>query len=432
MEVKSTLISHLSHYEGKAVQLKGWVYNLRSSGQIGFLILRDGTGMCQCIITPEISQKSFETFKTLFQESCVTVEGYVKRWKEGFEVQVHNLDVVGTAQDYPISKKNHGIDFLLRHRHLWLRSKRTWAILKIRQEVTKSIHSFFSEQDFIQIESPILTPTPCEGSSSLFSVKFFEENMYLSQSGQLYLEAAAAAFGKVYCFNPVFRAEKSNTRRHLLEFWMVEPEIAFCHLDQCMQVAENITVFVIQRVLKHCQKELEILDKDTSLLEKIQSPFPRIHYKEAVEILADKRSDSFSFGEDFGGEDETLLGSLFNKPVFVHHYPVEIKAFYMKTDIKEPQFSLSFDLLAPQGYGEIVGGGEREDSLQTLKHKMERHQVDIKNLKWYLDIRRYGTFPHSGFGLGVDRFVSWICGLTHVREATAFPRLYGRSWFENS
>ncbi len=425
-------VADLNDAKEKPVLLKGWVYNIRSSGKIGFLLLRDGSGICQCILNASFSSlKSFEVFKSLQQENVVEVKGVVKAWKNSFEIQVQELKKTGTSEAYPLGKKDHGIDFLLQHRHLWLRSKRPWAILRIRHEITKAIHAFFNKNNFLQIESPVLTPNACEGSSTLFPVQFFnEDEIYLSQSGQFYMEAAAAAFGKVYCFNPVFRAEKSSTRRHLLEFWMIEPEMAFYDLEQTMELAEDMITFIVSQVLKNNVKELEILKRNTQLLEKIKPPFARIHYTEAAKILIEKKNSKFQMGQDFGGEDETLLSSHFEKPVFVHHYPSEIKAFYMKTDQKSPDFSLSFDLLGTEGYGELVGGSQREDDLEMLEDKMKQHKVEKESLNWYLDLRRYGSFPHSGFGVGLERVVSWICGLTHVREAIAFPRLYARSFFE--
>ncbi len=432
MENKEIFVSHLSDYKDKSIELKGWAYNLRSSGRIGFLLLRDGTGICQCIVNSSFSPPNcLETFKNLGQESSVKVRGVVKSWKEGFELHVQELELINESKDYPLGKKEHGIDFLLNHRHLWLRSKRPWAILKIRYEIVKAIHSFFNKQEFVQIDSPILTPTACEGSASLFPVHFFdEESVYLSQSGQLYMEAAAAAFGRVYCFSPVFRAEKSSTRRHLLEFWMVEPEMAFYNLKQSMDLVEQLVEFIVSQVLKNRQMELEILERSLEDLKKVKAPFERIYYEEASEIIIANKSKTFQRGQDFGGEDETILSSHFEKPVFVHHYPLETKAFYMKTDENDPRFSLSFDLLGTKGYGEIVGGSEREDCLHILEEKIKKRQMEKQNLNWYLDLRKYGSFPHSGFGLGLERVVAWICGLTHVREAIAFPRLYGRKFFE--
>ncbi len=429
---KLDYIADLNNKTNQPVLLKGWVYGLRSSGQIRFLLLRDGSGLCQCILTSSVSSpESMEAFKNLRQESVVEVQGRVKKRKKDFEVHVETLSQISPSEAYPLSKKEHGIDFLLQHRHLWLRSKKTWAILKIRHEITRAIHAFFNQNNFLQVSAPILTPNACEESSTLFSVPFFNESeVYLSQSGQFYMESAAAAFGKVYCFNPVFRAEKSSTRRHLLEFWMVEPEMAFYNLEQSMLLAEDLIVFLVSEVLKNNLKELKTLQRDTQALEKIRAPFPRLHYKEAAQILIEKKSARFKMGQDLGGEDETLLSSRFEKPVFVHHYPSETKAFYMKTDRKSPEFSLSFDLLGTEGYGELIGGSEREEDLTILENKIKQQEVEKENLKWYLDLRRYGSFPHSGFGLGLERTISWICGLNHVREAIAFPRLYGRSFFE--
>ena len=431
-----TLISDLSQKQGQEVQLQGWVYNLRSSGKICFLLLRDGSGICQCVLnTSSSSDESFEIFKKLSQESVVEVSGTVKPWKDDFEIQVKNLKQISSSKSYPLSKKEHGIDFLLQNQHLWLRSKRPAAILGVRHEVIQSIHTFFNQNNFLQIDAPVLTPNACEGSSTLFSVPFFnkDEEIYLSQSGQFYMEAAAAAFGKVYCFNPVFRAEKSSTRRHLLEFWMVEPEMAFYNLQQTMQVAEDLILFIVSQILKNRQKELKILDRNQAILEKILTGnFPRLHYIEATQILNKKNPASFKMGSDLGGENETLISKSFDKPVFVHHYPLSTKAFYMKTDQKQPEFSLSFDLLGPEGYGEIIGGSEREDDLEILEQKIKSHQIEKESLEWYLDLRRYGSFEHSGFGLGLERVVSWLCGLNHVREAIAFPRLYGRGFFEKT
>jgi len=429
--MNTTYISQLNLYEGKKIKLTGWVYNQRSSGKIGFLLLRDGSGICQCVVNSAFSNPAcFEVLKKAEQESVLEVVGVVKKWKNDFEVQVDILKLVSESVRYPLGKKNHGIDFLLQNRHLWLRSKKPWAILRVRHEITKAIHDFFNQEGFLQIEAPLLTPTSCEGTSSLFPVKFFDKKeVFLSQSGQLYLEAATAAFGKVYCFNPVFRAEKSSTRRHLLEFWMVEPEMAFYDMDQTILLAEKLVSFIVAKVLQNRAKELEILQRDIKLLKKVTPPFYRLHYEEAAKLLMDKKS-SFRFGEDFGGEDETIISSQMEKPVFLHHYPSNIKPFYMKSAKKEG-FSLSFDLLAPEGYGEIVGGSQREDDLDQLESKIKQHKVEKETLKWYLDLRKYGTFVHSGFGLGIERVVSWLCGLSHVREAIAFPRLYGRSFFEN-
>ena len=433
---QESLISELSHYKDKIVCLRGWVYNLRSSGGICFLLLRDGSGICQCVLnTITTNIECFETFKTLQQENTVEVYGIVKSWKQSFEIQVQKLKSLNSEETstlpYPIGKKEHGIDFLLKNRHLWLRSKNTHAALSIRHEVTHAIHRFFHEKKFLEITAPILTPNACEGSSTLFSIPFFEEDpIYLSQSGQFYMEAAAAAFGKVYCFNPVFRAEKSSTRRHLLEFWMVEPEVAFYNLNQCMELAEDMIVFIVKQVLQKRAQALQILNRDIKPLEKIEKPFPRLHYKEAIKILQQRPDFSGKSNKELSGEDETFLSSQFDKPVFIHHYPIETKAFYMKQDETQPEYSLSFDLLGIEGAGELIGGSERENNLNKLKQRMKEHKVEKDNLEWYLDLRRYGNFPHSGFGLGLERMVTWLTGLNHVREAIAFPRLYGRSFFE--
>lgn len=436
-DYQETLVADLSRHKEKTVHLKGWVYNLRSSGGICFLLLRDGSGICQCILNSSYTAKEYlEIFKTLQQENTIEVQGIVKAWKQGFEVQVHKLKNLNSGEDsaspYPIGKKEHGIDFLLKHRHLWLRSKNTHAALSIRHEITRAIHRFFYEKKFLEVAAPILTPNACEGSSTLFSIPFFEEKepLYLSQSGQFYMEAAAAAFGKVYCFNPVFRAEKSSTRRHLLEFWMVEPEMAFYNLNQCMELAEDLIIFIVKQVLQNRTQELQILNRNIKLLEKIEKPFPQLHYKEAIKILQKKPDSSIKPDQELGGEDETFLSSQFDKPVFIHHYPIETKAFYMKQDETEQKYSLSFDLLGIEGAGELIGGSERETDLNRLEQRMKEHNVGKENLEWYLDLRRYGNFPHSGFGLGLERVVTWLTGQGHVREAIAFPRLYGRSFFE--
>ncbi len=438
--MEDVVISHLHSHEGCGVQLKGWVYNVRSSGKIGFLLLRDGSGICQCIVRTEFSKKNYqkllECFKSLKQEDCVIVEGMVKKHKSDYEIHVQSLKKWSSELEnktkhssfsYPLGKKDHGIDFLLNNRHLWLRSKKPWAVLRIRHELMQAIHTFFFEREFIQVSAPVLTPTACEGSADLFSVDFFGEKntVFLSQSGQLYMEAAAAGFGKVYCLSPVFRAEKSSTRRHLMEFWMVEPEMAFYDLDQCMDEAQKLVEYLVKRVLKNRKQELMILQRDITLLEKIKAPFPRLSYPEAIQLLDSKKD----YAKGLGGEDETLLSSQFEKPVFIHRYPLEAKAFYMKTDPKNPQCSLSFDLLGTQGYGELIGGSQREDNLQNLEQKIKAHHLESKHFQWYTDLRKYGSFPHSGFGLGVERLVSWICGLNHVRESIAFPRMYGRNFF---
>ena len=430
---KHCLVEHLHlKKEGSALRLKGWVYNFRSSGKIGFLLLRDGSGIVQCVLRPPgTPQTCFDTFKQLNQESCIQIEGTLRLWKQSFEVEVKDIKIISPSEHYPIGKKDHGQSFLLDHRHLWLRSKKPWAILKIRHTVSKTIESFFSENGFLKLDAPILTPTSCEGTSDLFSINFFEKkSMYLSQSGQLYMEAGAGAFGKVYCFNPTFRAEKSSTRKHLLEFWMVEPEMAFYDLNQCMSLAEDLIMDILKQTLQTNQSELSLLGRDLRTLEKVNKPFPKLPYTEASKILLKEKDSDFQPGQELTGKDETLLSQKFDSPVFIHHYPANTKAFYMKTNLEDSRFSNSFDLLAPEGYGEIIGGSEREDNLSTLEKKIEHHRIDKKSLKWYLDLRQYGTFPHSGFGMGLERVVAWLCGLAHVREAIPFPRLYGREFFE--
>ncbi|MCY4321714.1 MAG: asparagine--tRNA ligase [Bdellovibrionaceae bacterium] len=424
-------IKDLALFEAQEIELKAWVCQFRSSGKIAFLVLRDGTGECQAVLNEESTEiKSFELFSEISLECLVEVQAKVKKWKETFELEVSQLKILSSSSNYPIAKKAHGVDFLLDNRHLWLRSKRQRAILKVRSEVMRYIHDFFQRENFVQVSAPILMPTASEGTSSLFSVDFFEENqVFLSQSGQLHMEAASSALSKVYCFGPTFRAEKSSTRRHLLEFWMVEPEMAFYSYKETMDLAERFVEYVVQNTIQNKSEELEILGRDIKKLEKIKSPFPKITYKSACDILKKKRAD-FTSGKDFGALDESLLSEEFGEPVFVYHYPKNIKAFYMKEDSQNSDLSLSFDLLAPESYGELVGGSEREDNLELLLKKIKKHDLEEKHFKWYLDLRRYGSFPHSGFGLGLERLVCWICGLDHVREAIPFPRLYGRSFFE--
>ena len=426
-------VKDLHSFEGQGIQLQGWVCQFRSSGKISFLVLRDGTGECQCVLSEKDSDKeSAKAFSELTLESSVLIKGTVKKWKKSFEILVHKLQILSKSKDYPIAKKSHGVDFLLKHRHLWLRSKRQRAILSIRNEIIKNIHKFFQKEGFIQLDAPILMPTASEGTSSLFPVNFFEEDqVFLSQSGQLHMEAGAAVFGKVYCFGPTFRAEKSSTRRHLLEFWMIEPEMAFYSYKEAMLLAEKLVEYIVQNTIKNGKEHFEILERETINLKKIKAPFPKISYSKACEILKTKNPDFIS-GKDFGGKEEGLLSEDFDKPVFIHHYPKNIKSFYMKEDQKDPSLSLSFDLLATESYGELIGGSQREDDLDILIKNMKSHGLEEKHFRWYMDLRRYGSFPHSGFGLGLERMVSWLCGLDHVREAIPFPRLYGRSFFEKN
>lgn len=425
-------ISDLKNHVGQKVELRGWVYNLRSSGKIKFLILRDGTGICQCVyFKGECNPEAFDTtFAKLTQESSVRVTGTVKEEKRspgGYELSADDLEIYHVASEYPITPKEHGTDFLMNHRHLWLRSKRQHAILRIRAEIVSAIRDFFDGRGFTLTDAPIFTPSACEGTSTLFETKYFDDKAYLSQSGQLYMEATAAAFGKVYCFGPTFRAEKSKTRRHLIEFWMVEPEVAFNDLYDNMELAEQFVEYIVQRTIKNRAEEFAAIERNVDLLKNIKAPFPRLHYDEAA-VMIKKENPEFIIGDDFGAPDETIVSSKFDQPVFVHHYPSAIKAFYMKEDVKEPGKSMSCDLLATEGYGEIIGGGQREDNLDILLKKIQEHDLKESDFAWFLDLRRYGTFPHAGFGLGLERTVAWICGLPHVRETIPFPRLYGRSY----
>ncbi|MBX2988158.1 MAG: asparagine--tRNA ligase [Bdellovibrionaceae bacterium] len=426
-----TYVSDLKDHVGQKVELKGWAYNTRSSGKVKFLELRDGTGIVPCILfRGECEDAALETFEKVSQEATVKVTGVVRKHPKHdnvFEVGAEKLEILAPAENYPISPKEHGTDFLMENRHLWLRSKRQHAILRVRHEIIAAIRDFFDGRGFTLTDAPIFTPSACEGTSNLFETKFFDEKMYLSQSGQLYMEATAAALGKVYCFGPTFRAEKSKTRRHLIEFWMVEPEVAFNDMYDNMELAEQFVEYIVQRTLKNRPDELKVLERDTSKLEVIKGSFPRLHYTEAA-ALVKKENPDFVIGDDFGAPDETVISSKFDKPVFVHHYPAAVKAFYMKEDPNEPGYAMGCDLLATEGYGEIIGGGQREESIEKLLTKIKEHDLSEKDFQWYLDLRRFGSFPHSGFGLGVERAVAWICGLPHIRETIPFPRLYGRSY----
>ena len=424
-------INQLSNHVGEEVTLRGWLYNKRSSGKVKFLILRDGTGYLQCIVFKgNVSEEIFNLADSLLQETSFEVTGKVKQEKRavgGHELDVTSLKLIGESNDYPITPKEHGIEFLIDHRHLWLRSKRQVAIMKIRHRIIKAIRDFFDERGFTLFDPPIITPNACEGTSTLFELDYFDLGKgYLTQSGQLYAEAGALALGKVYTFGPTFRAEKSKTRRHLTEFWMVEPEMAFYDLNDDMDLAEEFLEYIVQTILNEKKEELEILERDTTQLEKVVRPFPRVSYDEAVEIL--KKNDvDFEWGNDFGGADETIISNEFDRPVMVHRYPAEIKAFYMKRDPENPKVALAVDVLAPEGYGEIVGGSQREDDLNALLTRIKEHDLPQEFFEWYLDLRRYGTVPHSGFGLGLERTVSWICGLEHLREAIPFPRMIYRN-----
>jgi asparaginyl-tRNA synthetase len=418
-------INQVHKHVGKEVVIAGWLYNKRSSGKIHFLLVRDGTEIIQCVVVKnEVSEDVFNLYDELTQESSVIVKGIVnedKRSPLGYEILVKDIQLVQKAIDYPITKKEHGIDFLMEWRHLWIRSKKQNAILKIRHEIVKAIRDFFNENDFVLFDPPIFTPNACEGTTNLFEVDYFDDKVYLTQSGQLYAEAGAMAFGKVYTFGPTFRAEKSKTRRHLTEFWMVEPEVAWADLDDIMKLAEDMLSYIVGRVLENRKRELEILERDISKLEKVVPPFPRISYDEAVEILR-KNGKDFPWGEDFGGEDETIISDQFDRPVMVHRYPAEVKAFYMKRDPQNEKVALAVDVLAPEGYGEIIGGSQREDDYDTLVNRIKEHDLPLEFFKWYLDLRKYGSVPHAGFGLGLERTVAWITGIKHVRETIPFPR----------
>jgi asparaginyl-tRNA synthetase len=424
-------ISDLSHHIGKVVTLYGWLYNKRSSGKIKFLILRDGSGYVQCVVFKgNVPENVFEDADKLTQESSFQVTGKVKvepRSVGGYELDATDVKIITLANEYPITPKEHGIEFLIDNRHLWVRSKRQVAILKIRARVVKAIRDFFDSRGFVLFDPPIITPNACEGTSTLFEMEYFElGKAYLTQSGQLYEESGAMALGKVYSFGPTFRAEKSKTRRHLTEFWMVEPEMAFYDLNDDMDLAEEFLEYIIQSVLEDKKEELKELERDTTKLENIKRPFPRISYTEAVEIL-NRKGVAFEWGNDLGGTDETLIGEEFDRPVMIHRYPSEVKAFYMKRDPENPKVALAVDVIAPEGYGEIIGGSQREDNLDLLLERIKEHNLPQSFFEWYLDLRRYGSVPHSGFGLGLERTVSCICGLEHLREAIPFPRMIYRN-----
>ena len=492
-------INQLSDHVEKEVTLKGWVYNYRSSKNLYFLELRDGSGICQCVVSKDdVSEDTWEAADSLRQESSLEVTGMVvedERSIGGYELQVSEINVIQIAEDYPITPKEHGVEFLMENRHLWLRSQKQWAAMRVRNEIIYAIHTFFQERGFVQMDAPIFTGNAAEGTTNLFETEYFNERAYLTQSGQLYGEAMAMAHGLIYTFGPTFRAEKSKTRRHLTEFWMIEPEMAFYDLDMDIQLAEDFIKFIVKRVVERRSKELEILERDTESLKKtIEEEFPRISYSEAVETLksdetakmldemADSRKEerrdlmeereeiekehgsakkwrkaqidqrvkeisgrvdqidedlrniptwkqsalNFEWGEDFGGSDETILTMKYETPIIVHRYPAEIKAFYMKRDSDNNELALAMDVLAPEGYGEIIGGSEREDSLEILKKRIKEHDLPEDVFSWYTDLRKYGTVPHSGFGLGLERTVAWLCGLSHVRETIPFPRMMGR------
>lgn len=419
-------IDRLGQFVGQAVVIRGWLRHLRKSGKLAFLVVRDGTGDMQAIVSKaHVGEEAFAQACDLTQESSLMLTGRVRadaRAPGGYELEVDDIEVLQIAEPFPIQPKEHGVGFLMEHRHLWLRSKRQHAILRIRHEIIRACRDFFDERGFTLIDAPIFTPNACEGTTTLFETQYFDQKAYLTQSGQLYEEAAAMAFGKVYCFGPTFRAEKSKTRRHLMEFWMVEPEVAFAELDEIMDLAEELVVTVVQRVLKHRQAELRTLERDVSALEAVVPPFPRISYEKAVRLLQQKNI-SIAPGDDFGGDEETILSRSFATPVMVHRYPVALKAFYMQSDPLDPRVALCVDMLAPEGYGEIIGGGQRIHEYEKLRARLHEHGLSEEAFRWYLDLRKYGTVPHGGFGMGIERVVAWICGLDHVRETIPFPRM---------
>lgn len=427
-------IRDIAQYEGQEITLKGWLYNKTGKGRLYFLLVRDGTGLAQAVVfEKDVSEAVMEAAKDVTQESSIIVKGVVRKddrapgMPGGYELGVTDLTIYQMAEEYPIAPKEHGIDFLMRHRHLWLRSSQQHAVILVRAEIIRAIREWLDGNGFINVDTPILTPTSCEDTTSLFETDYFGDPAYLTQSGQLYNEATMMAWGRVYCFGPTFRAEKSKTRRHLTEFWMVEPEMAWADLDECMRVEEEFVSHIVQAVLENRAAELEVLERDTTMLAGITPPFPRISYDEALKILAEK-GVPIEWGEDFGAPHETALGEHFAKPVFVHRYPAQCKAFYMEQDPDNPKLSLSVDLIAPEGFGEIIGGGQRTDKLELLEQRIRDYKLPREAYEWYVDLRRYGSVPHSGFGLGVERTVSWLCNLSHIRETIAFPRTLDRMY----
>ncbi|MCY9732567.1 asparagine--tRNA ligase [Paenibacillus alvei] len=423
------VIREVSRHVGEEIRMGCWLHNKRSSGKIQFLQLRDGTGFIQgVVVKSEVPEEVWEAAKSLTQESSMYVTGTVReepRSKSGYEMTVTNVEIIQITENYPITPKEHGVDFLMDHRHLWLRAPKQHAILTIRGEIIRAVQQFFDEKGFTLVDPPILTPSSCEGTTELFHTKYFEEDAFLTQSGQLYMEAAAMALGKVYSFGPTFRAEKSKTRRHLIEFWMIEPEMAFVDHEENLKVQEQFVSHIVQSVLKNCRAELETLGRDTSKLEKCVAPFPRITYDEAIAFLQEQGYD-IPWGEDFGAPHETAIAEKYETPVFITHYPTNIKAFYMKPDPNRPEVVLCADMIAPEGYGEIIGGSQRIDDPALMEELFKEHELSPEAYQWYMDLRKYGTVPHSGFGLGLERTVAWICGLEHVRETIPFPRLLYR------
>ena len=422
-------IEDLKNYCDQKVEIRGWLYKKRSSGKIRFLLVRDGTGILQgTIYSPEKDHPLFEKFDTLTQESSLKVRGKMRedrRAPGGFEMEIDEIEIIQLADEYPISPKEHGIPFLMENRHLWLRSQKQHAVLQIRTELIKSIRDSFDGRGFRLMDTPILTPSACEGTTTLFETEYFDQKAYLSQSGQLYNEATAMAFGKVYCFGPTFRAEKSKTRKHLIEFWMVEPEVAFATLEDMKELSEDLVLYIVGRVLEKNKKELEILERNTEPLERIKKPFPAITYEQAI-IELDKKGNTMHFGDDFGAPQETLLSEIYKSPICITHFPAQIKAFYMQPDEQRSDLVLGIDVLASEGYGEIIGGGQRIHDPELLEEKIKEHKLPREAYQWYVDLRKYGSVPHSGFGLGVERTLAWLCKVKHIRETIPFPRLLYR------
>ena len=434
MSFNRFFINQAGQFDTQTVTIKGWVYSKRSSGKIKFLQMRDGTGLMQGVLVKgECNETAFEEFEKLTQESSIEVTGKIRkepRSPSGYEMTVLDFKPVQIAEPYPITPKEHGVEFLMENRHLWVRSNKQWAALRVRSEIFRSAEQFFYDLGFIRFDAPILTPSACEGTSTLFSTPYFDEKAYLTQSGQLYGEVGAMAFGKIFVFGPTFRAEKSKTRKHLTEFWMIEPEMAYATINDSMSLGENMITFIVQSVISRCAQELKILERNPADLEKIKGPFPRISYDDALKVL-EKRGVALPWGEDFGAPHESALGEEFDKPVWVHHMPSQIKAFYFKQsdEVGGPgvkgtgKYALGCDLIAPHGYGEIIGGGQREEDVEVLKRRIAEHKLSEKDYSWYLDLRRYGSVPHAGFGMGIERTVAWLTGVEHVRETIPFPRM---------
>ncbi len=422
-------VENVGAHEGNEITIRGWLYNKRSSGKLQFLLLRDGTGTIQCVaFKGNFTAEQFDALDKLAQESSLEVTGKVRkdsRSRGGYELDISGFKIIQLTENYPITPKEHGTAFLMENRHLWLRSARQHAIIKIRHEVIKACRDYFDDLGFTLVDTPIFTPNACEGTTTLFETEYFDQKAYLTQSGQLYNEATAAAFGKVYCFGPTFRAEKSKTRRHLMEFWMVEPEVAYANLEETMELAEGLICFILERVLTQRRAQLDVLERDVSVLEKISRPFPRMSYDDAVKKMQASGSE-IQWGGDFGGGDETIISEQYTSPVMVHRYPSEVKAFYMQPDPERPEVALCVDVLAPEGYGEIIGGGQRIHDYDLLMARLKEHKLSIEPFQWYLDLRKFGTVPHAGFGMGIERVVAWLCKLSHLREAIAFPRMLYR------